>query len=166
MNHLRSIIGVAVVTSTLVAGGTAGAALANTAAHRTTTSAHVCYQTENQFGEWKTEDQGCDGQVVSPSGGVHGLAVTIDGVEAVLYSVSSDGKVYEDGANGDLVNTDERATRLRAQLPPLETRHLDYTVSYDDPLVGVEVDQTARDDQVVGDGQHVINRLSIRITSS
>ena len=69
--------------------------------------------------------------------------VTIDGVEAVLYSVSSDGKVYEDGANGDLVNTDERATRLRAQLPPLETRHLDYTVSYDDPLVGVEVDQTA-----------------------
>ena len=166
MNHLRSIIGVAVVTSTLVAGGTAGAALANTAADRAGSSTHICYQTENQFGEWKPQDQGCDGQVVSPSGGVHGLAITVDGVTEVLYSVSSDGKIYEVGSNGDLVNRDESAKRLRAQLSPRENRHLEYTVSFDDPLVDVESDQTASDNQLVGDGTHVINRVSFRITTS
>ena len=166
MNHLRSIIGVAVVTSTLVAGGTAGAALANTAADRAGSASHICYQTENQFGEWKPQDQGCDGQSVAPAGGVHGLAITVDGVREVLYSTSSDGRVHEDGTNGDQVNVDKPATRLRAELFPSENRHLEYTVSFDDPLVDVESDQTASDNQLVGDGTHVINRVSFRITTS
>ena len=95
------------------------------------------------------------------------LAVwTVDGVTEVLDSVSSDGKTYEVGSNGDLVNRDESATRLRAQLSPRENRHLEYTVSYDDPLVDVESDQTASDNQLAGDGTHVINRVSFRITTS
>lgn len=166
MNHLRGLIGITAVTCTLVAGGTARAALADTATARTSTSARVCYETENKFGEWKPQDQGCDGQTVAPSGGIHGLAITVDGVRAVLYSTSSDGRVHEDGTNGDQVNVDKPATRLRAQLFPRENRHLEYTVSYDDPLVDVESDRTASDNQWVGDGTHVINRVSFRVTTS
>jgi hypothetical protein len=165
MNHLRGLIGIAVVTTTLVAGGTARAALADTATPRTSTSARVCYETENQFGEWKPQDQGCDGQIVSPSGGVHGLAITVDGDRQVLYSASSDGKVYEDGTNGNEVNTHKQTLKLRAELAPRTNRHLEYTVSYDDPVVGVESDRTASDNQWVGDGTHVINRVSFRITT-
>lgn len=170
MNQLRSVIGVAVVSSILLVAGVSGVAAATAAApagaagHRAGTSPSVCYEVENQFGEWKTRDQGCNGKVVAPSGGVHGISITVDGVKQVLYSASPDGVTFFSGDNGDKVNSGNETTNLKAELSPRLSRHLEYTVTYDDPATNQEVEQTNRDNRLVGDSKNVLNTISIKIT--
>jgi hypothetical protein len=172
MNQLRSLVGIAAVSSTLLVSSVAGAASAGASAsspagaarHRAGTSPSVCYEVETKFGEWKSRDQGCDGKVVAPSGGVHGIAITVDGVKQVLYSASPDGIAFSSGDNGDKVNSGKKTTKLRAELSPRMTRHLKYTVTFDDPANNTEVEETKSDNQLVGDGVNVINTISIKIT--
>jgi hypothetical protein len=167
MKHLRSRVGIA-VSSALLVGATAGLAPASaeaawaSAAHQASKFPSVCYEVENQFGEWKTKDQGCDGKVVAPSGGVHGIAITVDGVKQVLYSASPDGITFFAGTDGDKVNSANETTKLRAELSPRKNRHLEYTVTYD--VTTTEVEETKKDNQLIGDGKAVFNTISIRIT--
>lgn len=171
MNHLRSLLGVAAVSSTLLAGGVIGLAPAGAAeaaqtsvTHQASTSPSVCYEVENQFGEWQDRDQGCDGEVVAPSGGVHGISITVDGIKQVLYSASPDGKTFHSGDTGDKVNKGNDTTKLSAELSPRGTRHLEYTVTYDDPAKKTELEETARDNKLVGNGTNVFNKISFKIT--
>jgi hypothetical protein len=171
MNHLRSLLGVAAVSSTLLAGGVIGLAPAGAAeaaqtsvTHQASKSPSVCYEVENQFGEWLAKDQGCDGKVVAPSGGVHGISITVNGIKQVLYSASPDGVSFDSGNNGDKVNSGNDTTNLRAELSPRRTRHLEYTVTFDDPANNTEVEQTKRDNKLVGDGNNVFNTISFKIT--
>jgi hypothetical protein len=170
MNHqLRSLLGIAAATSTLLVGGaigatSAGATQAASAHGRATAAPSVCYEVENQFGQWLTKDQGCNGKVVAPSGGVYGLAITVAGVKQVLYSASPDGVTFSSGDNGDKVNSGNPTTQLRAELSPRLSRHLEYTVTYDDPNNNSEVEDTKSDNRLIGDKVNVFNTISIRIT--
>jgi len=172
MKQLRSLIGVAAVSSTLLVGGVTELASARATqpapagavANSSGTSPSVCYEVENQFGEWLKKDQACDGKVVTPSGGVRGLAITVDGVKQVLYSASPDGVTFSSGENGDKVNSGNKTTKLKAELSPRKSRHLEYTVTYDDPVNSTEVERTKSDNQLVGDGKNVFNTISIEIT--
>ena len=168
MNHFRSLLGLAALGSTLLVGVTAVAPAVATetgpAAAAKKTYPSVCYEVENQFGQWLSKDQGCDGKVVSPSGGVHGISITVDGVKQVLYSASPDGVAFFDGNNGDKVNGGNPTTQLRAELSPRKTRHLEYTVTFDDPNAAEEVEDSSRDNKLVGDGDNVFNTISIKIT--
>jgi hypothetical protein len=168
MNHLRSIIGLAAVASTLVVGSTAGAAGASTTSRASTASTSgafpsVCYEAENKNGQWLDRDQGCDGSLVAPSGGVYGLAVTVDGVRQVLYSVH-DGAAFESGSDGQKVNTGKAAKALRAELSPRKNKHLEYTVTYD--VAGAEKEETARDNTIAGDKANAITSIRMKITGS
>lgn len=164
MKNLRTLVGLAALSSALLAGSVAGVTPAGAAAGKAKPSPSVCYEVENQFGEWKSKDQGCNGELVAPSGGVHGISITVDGVKQVLYSASPDGVDFFSGDNGDKVNGGAPTTQLRASLAPRKDRHLQYTVSYDDPANNQEVEETRRDNKLVGDGTHVFNTISIKIT--
>ncbi|HEX8509112.1 MAG TPA: hypothetical protein VF635_06410 [Propionibacteriaceae bacterium] len=155
---VRTLVGIVAVSSTLLAGGVSTVASAKP-------SPSVCYEVENQYGEWKSKDQGCDGKIVAPSGGVHGISITVDGVKQVLYSASPDGVSFESGDNGDKVNGSNPTKKLRAALSPRKTRNLVYTVTYDDPINQEEVEETNRNNKLVGDGDNVINTISIKISN-
>jgi hypothetical protein len=161
MNHLRSILGFAAVTTTLVTGTTAGVASASTAA-ATKSPPSVCYEVQNKLLQWLDTDQGCDNRKVKPSGGVYGLAITVDGVRQVLYSASSDGVVFDSGRDGDLANADNPTTALRAMISPRGNRHLKYTVTYDSGA-GL-VSEEDKDGEVVGNGADTITSIRMKIT--
>lgn len=168
MNHLHSIIGLTAIASTLVVGSPAGAATASTSSRADTASASrafpsVCYEAENKNGEWLDRDQGCDGSLVAPSGGVYGLAVTVDGVRQVLYSVHN-GAAFESGTDGQKVNNGKAAKALRAELSPRKNKHLQYTVTYD--VAGAEKEETARDNAIAGDKVNAITSIRLKITGS
>jgi hypothetical protein len=165
MNHLRSIIGMAAVASTLVVGSTAAPATASTAASRTTSdNLGVCYQAQNKFKEWLDRDQGCDGELVAPTGGVYGLAVTVHGVRQVLYSATN-GVTFSSGSDGQQVNQDMATKALRAQISPKPAnRHLSYTVTYDG--AAQEVSQDAKDNQLAGNGTDTITSIRMKLTTS
>ena len=165
MKNLRNVVGLAAVSAALLAGSVTQVASAGTAGVQAASSPRVCYEVENQFGQWMTKDQGCDGELVAPSGGVHGISITVNGIKQVLYSASPDGVDFFTGDNGDKVNGGVPTTQLRAALSPRKTRHLEYTVSYDDPANNEEVEETKRDNKLVGDGTHVLNTISIKITN-
>jgi hypothetical protein len=170
MNHLRHRLGIAAASSALLVGGVAGVSSAGATEPSTAGAASkkfpsVCYEVENQFGEWMTKNQGCDGELVAPSGGVHGISITVNGVKQVLYTASPDGVAFASGDNGDKVNSGNPTTQFRAELSPRLSRHLEYTVTYDDPANQTEVEETNRDNKLVGDGNSVLNTIRIKITN-
>lgn len=125
----------------------------------------VCYETENSNGDWLTDDQGCNNDLVAPSGGLFGLSVRVTGVANlhVLYQAFSGGVWSAVKEDGDEVSPGAPIQAIRIKLAPREDRHIVYTTF--STAGTVETKFVGQDNAVAGNLTDTLTKLRVKITT-